>query len=443
MSLDARAAGRACTLVVLAACGVFESARARTWHVQPDSTGDAATIPAALDSAQLGDVILLGAGVYSWTTQGNDADPDDPSMLRVEREVTLRGESTASNTILDAEGQGRVLRCIDAGALRVENVTLTRGASAGAGAGMLSQGDSRPRVVSCVVRDTRSGEGAPGGGISCANGEIRDSEFRDNVTGVAGFGGGLHCVATRVVGCAFSGNAALGGDAGGGAGGGLWGDAAVVIDCAFDSNRAEGSFSAAGGGLYEFGLGSVSNCTFAGNVARGVLNQGFGGGLYTFASASIEGCVFFGNAAESGGSVGLGGGVYGRRATTLTRCTLLANSSGVHFDGLATIEASIIAWNTNAGCTGSATWRCSNLYGNGDDNLPCGTDGGGNFSADPEFCAVDPAATRNVFLQSDSACAPGNHPQGTACGQIGAAPVGCDAVTSESTTWGHVKSLYR
>lgn len=435
------------TQLVSIACVVAHvlvaTSQARTWRVRVDGTGDAATIPAALDSARAGDEIVLEAGVYAWSTQGHDADPSDASMLRIVRAVTLRGESGAALTVLDAEGQGRVVRCVDAGAVRLDGLSLTGGVAGGAGGALWCEGATQPTVVGCVVRANRSGDRAAGGGVSCRDGDIRDSEFLDNTTGIAGFGGGLHAVDSQIVGCRFARNVARGGDAGGGAGGGLWSQSSVVQSCAFDSNRAEGTFTGSGGGLYENGVGSVSASTFVGNVARGIMNQGLGGGLYAFGGGSIEHCVFVGNVAERDGGSGLGGGVYGRRQTTLQRCTLIGNSSGVHTESTVLVEATLVAWNTGVACSGVATWRCSNLFGNGGGDLPCGVSTGGNFSADPQFCAVDPLVSLHVALQSDSPCVAGNHPDGMDCGRIGAADVGCETVTTTPTTWGRVKSLYR
>ncbi len=61
-----------------------------------------------------------------------------------------------------------------------------------------------------------------------------------------------------------------------------------------------------------------------------------------------------------------------------------------------------------------------------------------NFSADPMFCGAG-----NYYLQSDSPCAPGNHPDGIDCGLIGPLPVGCGPVSVEATTWGRVKAMYQ
>jgi len=88
---------------------------------------------------------------------------------------------------------------------------------------------------------------------------------------------------------------------------------------------------------------------------------------------------------------------------------------------------------------------CNNVFANSGANYqngmdPTGTNG--NISADPQFCAVDPPGSGNLFLQSDSPCAPGNHPDGAECGLIGARPVGCGTVSAERMSWGAMKSIY-
>jgi len=90
---------------------------------------------------------------------------------------------------------------------------------------------------------------------------------------------------------------------------------------------------------------------------------------------------------------------------------------------------------------------CNDVFGNvvnygiKDFDDPTGLNG--NISQDPQFCAADPIETGNYCLQSDSPCAPLNHPQGYSCGLIGFAPVGCSTVSIRSTSWGGIKMLYR
>ncbi|RJR31978.1 MAG: hypothetical protein C4574_00425 [Candidatus Latescibacterota bacterium] len=100
--------------------------------------------------------------------------------------------------------------------------------------------------------------------------------------------------------------------------------------------------------------------------------------------------------------------------------------------------------NLSGGVVGEVS--CNNVFGNSIANYLQGTDPtgtNGNISVDPQFCAVDPPGSGNFFLQSDSPCAPGNHPDGAPCGLIGASPVGCRDVSVERTSWGAIKSIYR
>jgi hypothetical protein len=65
-----------------------------------------------------------------------------------------------------------------------------------------------------------------------------------------------------------------------------------------------------------------------------------------------------------------------------------------------------------------------------------------NIELDPEFCGT--AESWNLFLQSDSPCAPGNTPEPLEdCGLIGALPVGCGTAPVKRSTWGQIKDLYR
>jgi hypothetical protein len=68
-----------------------------------------------------------------------------------------------------------------------------------------------------------------------------------------------------------------------------------------------------------------------------------------------------------------------------------------------------------------------------------------NFEADPEFCGT--IESYNLFLQSDSPCAPGNSPLPTfACDSlrvIGALTVGCGTTPTRSSSWGAIKTIYK
>lgn len=91
---------------------------------------------------------------------------------------------------------------------------------------------------------------------------------------------------------------------------------------------------------------------------------------------------------------------------------------------------------------------CNDVWGNQTGNyyfqfFPDPTGANGNISADPQFCGVNPEISGNFYLQSDSPCAPRNHPDGYECGLIGRYPVGCGATSTEQKSWGGIKELFK
>ena len=122
---------------------------------------------------------------------------------------------------------------------------------------------------------------------------------------------------------------------------------------------------------------------------------------------------------------------------------LMTHKLSTNKEQTAMIKRCIVAGTTGQVCNGAPTLSCCNLFGNSSGDAICGVDGGGNFSANPQFCAADPAATLNPLLQADSPCAPGNHPGGADCGLIGAGPVGCSTVAAHLRTWSEIKRLYQ
>jgi predicted outer membrane repeat protein len=159
-------------------------------------------------------------------------------------------------------------------------------------------------------------------------------------------------------------------------------------------------------------------CTFAGNQASS------GGALFTRdAAVEIEGSTLQGNLAGAAGS-----GIYCDGNSTLTvERTLI--SGGLGGEAIYCDDAS------------SADLANSDLYGNQGGDWTGALAGqlgvNGNFSADPEFCEVDPLGRMNWSLQSDSPCAPDQ-----AGVLVGAWTVGCDDTPAHRTSWGHIKSLF-
>lgn len=190
----------------------------------------------------------------------------------------------------------------------------------------------------------------------------------------------------------------------------------------------------------------VVNCFFVGNRAEN------GGAIRTRSSdVVISGCLFIENQAEEIGALFCSSG-----HVLVRNCNFLGNyATGVSaISGGAGIEiqSCIIAYNEDDWGTGPIYCgegppplvSCTNIYGNDPgDWIGCveGQAGlNGNISVDPQFCGVP--GSDNYYLQSDSPCAPGNHPDEYGCGLIGALPVGCGTVSARKMSWGSVKSMF-
>jgi hypothetical protein len=110
-----------------------------------------------------------------------------------------QGAGVATNTILDANGAGRVLEiAAGRGPVALERLRLTGGNTAGNGAGILHEG-STLRVTECTINGNTCNE-AFGCGLSVAGGRTADltrCTLRDNHTsGFGGSGGGLSSAGT-------------------------------------------------------------------------------------------------------------------------------------------------------------------------------------------------------------------------------------------------------
>src|SRR5262245_31917411 len=430
--------------VVLAA----SDAGARTWLVGPDGSGDAPTIQAAFDSAVAGDQVVLAPGTYTRSSQGV---PSGPPIATLEAGVALLGEAGAPSTIVDGQNvAANILRGHDVGSVVVEGITFrAAGEQFTDTRAVYITGAASPTFRACVFDRNVSGLG---GGVRCGAANFEDCTFTRNS---AASGGGVWCVAARFLRCTFSLNVAGGVD-GGSSGGAVRSQSATFEQCTFEENGA-GSMSGAGGAVYDDGVPVFLECDFRRNRVMAltfrqggalfisgpgtvtsclfVSNQALEGSAVRATNATLQGCVFLGNSGSAA--------VHMTAAGRIEACTFVGNAAGIAALGAATITRVIVAGSTGAACTGTGSWSCSDFFGNGGGNALCGTDAGGNFTADPRFCAANPIASENVDLLPDSPCAPGNHPLGTNCGLIGAGPVECGSVHVEPRTWSRVKSLFR
>jgi hypothetical protein len=92
-------------------------ASARTWYVEPDSTGSASVIHAAIDSASYGDTVLVGPGSYMMT---EDPEP----WIQLKPGVALVGEQGAEATEILLCGVSVGMFLMDCEGARVSGFTV-------------------------------------------------------------------------------------------------------------------------------------------------------------------------------------------------------------------------------------------------------------------------------------------------------------------------------
>jgi hypothetical protein len=345
------------------------------------------TIQAGINAASPDDTVLVACGTYY------------ESDILMKRGIVLLSETgLADCAVIDAEGQGQVMICLDLDPTptRVKGFTFTHGYTA-----------------------------EHGGGVDCRNSTVifEDCAFTENEALIRG--GGMHCLdsAAIVIRCLFSNNTA-------GWGGGLLcrlESRPRIRECGFRGNVATNN----GGGLYFGGLpdmeGEVSGSTFLSNTA---VLQG-GGIAFNDSSPLVTECLIANNDAGAGGGVWC---VNVQSRPVLRNCTISHNSGYLpgavycNAGSRISLENSIISFSSNGQAfhcaDGSiATLSCCNIYGNDDGDWEgcIGSQFGvnGNIAEDPLFCDAEAG---DFSLCADSPCAPEIDGE---CGLIGALGVGC------------------
>ena len=418
------------------------STSARTWYITSAGTGDAPTIQAGLDSAVAGDTVLVECGTYY---------EHDILMKSAVTLISTSGDPAC--VTIDAQQQGRVIYCTYAHhTTRIEGFTLTGGMVAGnnEGGGLYCYDQARPRLAHLVFHDNHVGAGVEGfgGGMAATWGSqvyLTDAVFSGNSAGTGGglfFSQGDVMRLTDVVfvnnTCRFEGGG-LGYEAP---------DSAFLDNVSFIENTSEGR----GGGMYCTFVGYdhiINECLFEGNACA----SAGGGAVVVTDNPDFHNCTFTENSAEYGGGLACDWSL----GPDLYNCTFYGNHA-THGCGIAGLYINdfelfntILAYGTGGPCLyvagGYFQLSCCDIFGNegGDyigveDQLGIG----GNIQTCPAFCSIA-TAPYDFHLCDESACAPGNHPDGYDCGLIGAWDVGCSCgpTTVESSTWGRVKAMYR
>lgn len=311
------------------------------------------SIQAAIDSAVLGDRILVQPGMYFETIDF------------LGKAIDVVGVGGPTFTTLDGQGSGPVVRFANGeGIDSLLRGFTVRGGTAAIGAGGLVASGATPTIEDCIVRNN---SGKFGGGVS-GNPVMRRCVIRDNIASTS-HGGGLYG-APQLFECIVANNTATVGD-----GGGLYltGGSASVIDSVVVSNRVVFGDPAKGAGIYVHSTATVlvRGTVIANNQGAGNIFGAFGGAVWGNSNTTIESCTIVGNTLTSGNSNAPA--VYG--AATLRNCVVRDNTPGAPLDGSPTV-----------------TW--SNVTG--------GYAGAGNFDALPRF--VDQFVGADYHLRSNSPC---------------------------------------
>ncbi len=468
--------------LALVAAALAVPAHAITWHVPSECT----TIQAGIDSAAVGDTVLVACDIYS------------EHDIIMKSGVCLTSETGQADCVtIDAQQLGRVIFCMDVDDdASIVGVTIAGGAAPGGraledslGGGIMCV-ESSPAIVDCEFAGNTAA--LAGGGLCCwwnADPEITNCTFSGNSSYE---GGGMCCAIDcfpELTDCTFSGNTAYDG-------GGMicFLSYATLTGCSFTGNTAT---SVGGGMTSSESMPTLTDCTFTDNTATEC-----GGGLRIGANelAVIDNCRFTYNTANKGGGVWihsggnltraerrfsrLVGGSVGQRASgrqsmftscvfgrnqamyggglhvedeadaLLGNCTFCRNAAsvaggGIYCEDMALVGLGncVIALSESGGavrCVDDAAVAliCSDIFGNdGGDWTDCiagQAATNGNFSEHPLFCGED-NPDEPLALHSDSPCAAANNPE---CGLVGACDVGCE-VPVEATSWGAIKAMFR
>jgi hypothetical protein len=408
------------------------SGQAATWLVP----GDVLTIQEGIDAAAVGDTVLVSCGTYL------------EHDIIMKGGIYLIGESEEPGcVVIDAEGQGRVMDCLNLTETpHISNMTFTGGLVAegwfeALGGGVRSQLSS-VSFSHCIFEGNTARIGA-GLGASESTLTLVDCTFTLNAAEHFEWaaGGAIwardsqgtidNCLVTANT--AFSTNLDDPGDGGGfffnncrldvthsnfednstGAGAGAFysvtTDSSSFSFCEFIDNTA-----ANGGAVYfEYGAAAqLSNCTFRGNVATAggaivIFNESYpllreclfennqatvwGGGAIDCWSSNVEidSCIFRNNSANTNG----GGANFGGSQATIAGSMFTGNSANnkggairCHFADVTTTECTMVG---NEAVTGGGI-HCGDLStANVNNTLIAFSTGGGAMAGfEPDFATI-------------------------------------------------------
>lgn len=278
----------------------------------------------AVDQAGSGDAILVAAGVYTGVSPRVLGSTTMSQVVFISKTVVVRGGYGAGNwsvanpvanpTILDAQGQGRVVVISGTASPILENMAITGGDGPAAGpnehcCGGLLIMESAATISGCRIY-SNTGEAGGGAGFWMSPATVRASVVASN-SAMAEYGGGM--VIWRSDGIEVSNNSVFNNRAQKGGGGlDIWQSDAAISGNTVWNNRA---LLENGGGLH---ISDGSDSVASGNVVYSNYAADGGGGIVVFSNtAAVENNLVFSNTAGN-----RGGGV----ALINSRATLVSNT---------------------------------------------------------------------------------------------------------------------
>ena len=394
---------------------------AATITVQPDGSGDAATIAAAVKMSTDGDVVSLASGVF----QG-DGNRDVSLMGKAIRIESEAGD--AASCTIDCEGsetdphRAFVFTTGEGSSSVIANVSITGGFPPvdENGGAILVRGTS-PRFDFCIFENNASGEFFAGGSVACeadASPTFQDCTFKECTGRQGGAVAVLNSSATFES-CRFEGNeAAIDGGA----------IFALTAELTIRMSTFSGNAARFGAGIFmdNDSGGEISTTAFIGNSSSLV-----GGALVVSASDPvITECTFVGNGATSFDGMG-GGAIWCSfdAKPQLDRCLIAFQFAG----------AAVVCDKPSSKLSGPEL-ICCDLFGNeGGDyvgQVENQLDVDGNFSSDPLFCERE---NGDFTVAENSPCLPEGNDCSALIGRFGK---GCEAVPVLHRSWGQIKEVF-
>lgn len=419
---------------------------ARTWFIAADGSGDAPTIQAGVDAASPGDLVLVGPGVYTDTHPMLVDGVTKDVNVHMTKNLVLASRDGASVTKLMGTTNGIAIFAEGLGAsaeIRGFEIETPETPWFCAGPGLVAGGPfPRPTGIqaascACTIVENLIHGGTYGMFLSQSPAVVTNNDLNSAMFGI-------YCVRSNAV---VSENR--------------------IMNCGGGISASESSANIVNNSLGQVGsypemcsginFGGTAQVNVRGNIIENAGGYGIecGGGPGVVEGNTVKGCNYAVDAHDATVTVENNVLVGNNTAIAFQACagcsmvqnTIANNNNGIsliYADAL--VERNMIAMGLRGigVLYSNPQFVCNNVFGMSVSyygGYPPQTGLNGNINVDPQFCGMP--GSGNYSLQSDSPCAPGNHPNGVDCGQIGALGVGCGTVKTQPTSWGAIKAMYR